>query len=78
MLFVSLASVFKSLLDEVGEADLVGGEETGHGLSLSLAEGALLARGELSPLVNGCGLVALGQSVVCLDECLESCLHFDL
>ena len=76
MLFVSIASVLKSFLDDVGEANLVVDEETVNGLSLSEAEGVLLGGRQLSPLVNRSGLVALGQSVVSLDESLESSLHF--
>jgi len=73
-----VASSLKSLLDDVGEGDLVAGEETSHGISLSLAEALLLGSGESLPLIDGGTLVALGESGVGLDVSLKSCLHFRL
>lgn len=66
----------ESLFNEVGEADISTGKEGADGVSLGLAEVGLLRGGEPVVLLNGHGLVALGQSEVRLDELLKSRLHF--
>ena len=73
-----LAGYLESLLDDVGEGNLVGIKESNDGVFLSLAEALLLGGRELLPLVNRGTLVALGKGVVGLDVSLKSCLHFRL
>ena len=68
----------KSLLNDVGERNLVGIKEFNDGVLLSLAEALLLGGRELLPLVDRGTLVALGKGVVGLDVSLKSCLHFRL
>lgn len=68
----------KSLLNEAGEGNLVGGEEASDGSFLGLAEAFLLGMRESLELLYGDGLEALSEGVVSVDVLLESCLHFDL
>ena len=72
------AGSLESLLDDVGEVNLVAAEEAGHGISLGLAEALLLRGRQLLPLISGCGTVALGEVVIGLNVSLISCLHFRL